>query len=306
MTQPPLGPALYGAVDLSGLRNRPAAGGPGAQPSATANAFVVDVTEATFEAEVLARSQSVPVVIDFWAEWCGPCKQLSPVLERLAGEYGGRFVLAKIDVDANQRIAAAAQVQSIPMVVGVVAGQVVPLFAGAYPEPQVRQYLDQLIKVAAANGVSGTAQPAANEVPPVEEPVDRRWDEAVEAIDRGDFDAAAAAYRSVLADQPGDPDATAGLAQVALLQRVAAADPSLAARADGDPGDVTAVCAAADAEVVDGKVEEAFARLVRAVRESSGDDRERARRHLIDLFALVGDDDDRVGAARLALANALF
>jgi putative thioredoxin len=193
------------------------------------------------------------------------------------------------------------------MVVGVVAGQVVPLFTGAYPEAQVRQYLDKLIEVAVANGVAGSVAAAPAEPEPVEEePGDPRWDEAADAIDRGDLEAAAAAFRSLLADVPGDPDATAGLAQVGLLQRVAAAGPDARERADGRPDDVAAACAAADLDLVDGRVEEAFARLVAVVRATSGEDREAARRHLLDLFALVGDGDPRVVPARLALANALF
>jgi putative thioredoxin len=306
MSQPPLGPALYGAVDLSSLRSRPQPEASGTA-SAPAGAFVVDVTEANFETEVLARSQTVPVVIDFWAEWCGPCKQLSPVLEKLAGEYGGRFVLAKIDVDSNQRIAAAAQVQSIPMVVGAVAGQVVPLFTGAYPEAQVRAYLDKLIEVAAANGVSGSAAPAPEQPAEVVEPAsDPRWDDAADAIDRGDWDAAAQAYRSLLAELPGDPDATAGLAQVELLQRAAAAGADALSRADADPADVPAACAAADVDLAEGRVDEAFDRLVRAVRLSSADEREQARQHLLGLFELVGGADPRVARARVALASALF
>jgi putative thioredoxin len=134
---------LRGAVDLSALaQQRQAQQRRDAVMGDAPTGVVVDVTEATFQAEVIDRSQTVPVVLDLWAEWCGPCKALSPILETLAVEYAGQFVLAKVDVDAEQRIAAAFQVQSIPSVFAVVGGQPVPLFQGALPEPQIRQYLD--------------------------------------------------------------------------------------------------------------------------------------------------------------------
>lgn len=294
-----------GAVDLSALKAKAEA------PSGSGGnggGLVVDVTEATFQNEVLQRSMSVPVVIDFWAEWCGPCKQLSPVLEKLAREYGGRFVLAKIDVDANQQLAASAQVQSIPMVLGVIKGQAVPLFAGALPEADVRKYLDQLLQVAAANGVSGrvSTDESAGEGE-AEESRDSRFDKAYDAIERGDYDAAAAAYEEVLNESPGDADAKAGLAQVSLLRRTAGVDPAAArSAADAAPDDVGAQLLAADVEVANGQVDEGFERLLAAIRATSGDDRDRARTRLVELFDVVGSSDPRVAKARSALASALF
>lgn len=301
--------SAYGAVDLSGLKSQPPASA--GSSSAAATGVVVEVTEASFEAEVVQRSLSVPVVIDFWATWCGPCKQLSPLLERLAGEYGGRWVLAKIDVDANQRIAAAVGVQSIPTVIGVVGGQPVPLFMGALPEAQVRQYLDELLRVASEHGVSGTAEPAGSEQPADEAtdpaPARPQLAEAAEALERGDVEGAAAAYRKALDENPADAAAKTGLALVELVRRTQGIDPATARqRAADHPHDVDAQSRAADVDVVGGHVEDAFARLVDTVRATSGDDRDRARAHLLELFEAVGADDPRVVAARRALASALF
>src|SRR5215468_8988801 len=154
--------SLYGAVDL-GARKAAAqraqeASRPGApEGAATANGHVFDVTEASFEADVLERSRTVPVVMDLWAEWCGPCKQLSPVLEKLASEAAGAWVLGKVDVDANPQLSAALQVQSIPMVVAVIGGQLVPGFLGALPEAQVRQWLGQVLQVANQLGMPSAA-----------------------------------------------------------------------------------------------------------------------------------------------------
>jgi putative thioredoxin len=307
-----------GAVDLAPLKARSEAAAtrakapvPAADGSADAPAgqWVIDVTEATFQAEVLERSLEVPVVVDLWAEWCGPCKQLSPVLERLAAAGQGTWILAKVDVDANPRIAQAFGVQSIPMVVAVVGGQPLQLFNGALPEPQVRQTIDSMIDqlrdrmpgiVAAEKAAAGAGAAV------VEEPDDPRFTAAEDALERGDYAAAEAAYQGILAEDPGDEQAAAALAQVRFLARAETADPASIARADAAPDDVDAQLAAADAEVAVDRVEDAFARLVATVARTFGDDRDRARGHLVGLFELFPADDPRVAAARRALARALF
>ncbi len=306
MTQPSFNP--YGAVDLSALARKPpsATGSPQQPGGAATGTYVVDVAEADFQA-VIEQSMTVPVVIDFWADWCGPCKQLSPVLEKLAQEAGGSWLLAKIEVDSNQRIGAAFQVQSIPAVFAVLKGQPVPLFQGALPEAQVRQYLDELLRVAAENGVTGrleAAEPASAAEEPAEDP---RYDEAYDAIERGDYAAAATAYRSILESAPDDADARAGLGQVELLQRTAGLDEAaVRAAAEQRPDDVDLHCQVADLDLLNGASDEAFRRLIEVVRRTSGADRDRARTHLVGLFDLVGPDDPHVAKARTALANALF
>jgi putative thioredoxin len=302
--------AMAGAVDLSALKARSdAAARQQAAPQGgggDASRFVVDVTEQTFQAEVLERSLQVPVVVDLWATWCGPCKQLSPVLERLAEAAGGAWILAKVDVDANPRIAQAFGVQSIPMVVAVAGGQPVDAFTGALPEPQVRQWITRLLD-ALRDRMPGIAQAeAAAGGAPAEEPEDPRFTAAEEALERGDYAAAEAAYQQILAAEPANEQAAAALAQVRFLARAESADPSAVAKADAAPDDVDAQLAAADAQVAADDVAGAFDRLVQTVARTSGDERDRVREHLVGLFELFPADDPRVSAARRALARALF
>ncbi len=322
----PRGVNLRGAVDLSGLTRRGQAGSAQSRPPAGAASgapgggsasaagqpavasLVVDVTSANFE-QVLSLSGTVPVVLDLWADWCQPCKQLSPVLEKLVTDDDGRWLLAKIDVEAEKEIAAMLRVQSLPTVIAVVGGRPVPLFQGALPEAQVRQVLDELLTVAEQNGVRGRLS-VAGEAPqgePEEPPLPPLHQKAYDALEAGDLDAAAQAYQQALKENPGDAMAKAGLAQVSLLQRVSAIDLAQArAAAAADPGDVEAALVVADVDLAGGHVEDAFARLVDVVRVTAGDDRDRVRTRLLELFEVVGFDDERVVKARRALASALF
>jgi putative thioredoxin len=286
-------------------------GGAGAVAPAS---LVIDVDEAGFEADVLQRSTEVPVVIDFWAEWCEPCKQLGPLLERLAAEYNGRFVLAKVDVDANQMLMQQFGIQGIPAVFAVVAGQALPLFQGAAPESQIRQTLDQLIQVGEERfGLTGiTVDPGAGgeESEPAEVPAgpyDAQLEAAAQALDANDFAGAVQEYRGILADDPVNTEAKLGLAQAELLGRVAGMDPQQVRKeAAENPAEPVAQMAAADLDLVGGHVEDAFGRLVETVRRNVGDDRDAVRVRLLELFEVIGPDDPRVGAARTALARVLF
>lgn len=316
MSDPSLGAALRGAVDLSSLRNRPASA-PGSAPAdgdspaaggLSVPSLVMDVTDETF-AQVLELSRTVPVVVDLWAEWCGPCKQLSPVLERVVTELGGRLVLAKVDVDANPQLSQAFRAQSIPMVVALVAGQPVPLFTGAVPEQQVRDVFAQLLQLAAQNGVTGTVSVDGQEPAeaPAEPPLPPLHAEAFEAIEGGDYPRAIAAYEKALAENPRDAEARAGLGQVRLLDRVKNADlQAVRAAAAASPTDVDAQLAVADLDLAGGHVEDAFGRLLDLFAQLPSDERAPVRERLLELFALVGDADPRVVAARGRLASLLF
>jgi putative thioredoxin len=327
--------SLYGAVDL-GARQAAAqrrqqaarAAAPGSAPSqdgsasgGDAAAFIIDVTEQTFNEDVALRSRTVPVIVDLWADWCGPCKQLSPVLEKLASEANGAWVLAKIDVDANPRLAQAFQAQSIPMVVAIIAGQMVDAFLGAMPESQVRQWLTQILSAAdqlglpGAAGAAGEAGAAAaaggapggddddevDDLPP-------HLRDARDAMESGEFDTAAALLEKAIAEVPADGLAKSWLAQVNVMRRVSGyADAQAIAREAAErPDDPDAQAKIADLEIASGRAGEAFDRLLGVIKRTSGEDRNKARVHLLELFEIFPPGDPDVKSARQRLSSLLF
>ncbi|WP_129338475.1 tetratricopeptide repeat protein [Cellulomonas endophytica] len=313
MTQPTGGPRprldVRGAVDLSALARpaTPPPGSPGGVP--VGGRYVVDVDTEGFPA-LVQRSTQHPVVVLLWASWSEAAKTLAADLGALADEAGGTWLLARIDAEANPQIAQAFQTQSVPTVVAVLAGQPLPLFQGALPRDQVASVLDQVLAAAQANGITGrvtAAAPVEEPEEPAEPPLPPLHQRAYDAIEEGDFTAAAAAYEQALRENPRDDLARAGLAQVGLLERTQAVDPRAARAAAADaPADVDAGLVVADLDVLGGQVADAFDRLVDLVRLTRGEDRERVRTRLVDLFEVVGGDDPRVHAARRALAAALY
>ncbi len=314
MSQPPInGPRLdvRGAVDLSGLGRTPAPP-PGTRGGLPApGAYVVDIDTEGFP-DLVQSSTAHPVVVLLWAAWSEASIALAGQLGALADEYAGRFLLARVDVEASPQVASAFQAQSVPTVVAVLAGQPLPLFQGAPDVEQIRGVLDQVLVAAEQNGITGRvsgedAEEVAAEPEPEEPPLPPLHQAAYDAIERDDLPAAIEAYEQALRENPRDDMAKAGLAQVGLLDRTRDADAgAVRAAAAASPDDVAAQLAVADLDVLGGQVTDALDRLVEVVRRTAGPERETVRRRLVELFDVVGQTDPRVVAARRALTNALY
>jgi putative thioredoxin len=274
-----------------------------------AGPYVLNVSEPTFQADVIERSLQAPVIVEFWSPRSEASNALSPVLARLSTEYGGKFLLTRVDIDANPQLAQAVGVQTVPLVIAVLRGQVVPLFQGPVGEPEARQYVDQLLTVAVANGVTGRTDPVgpAGPAQEVAEPeLDPRYEAAENAVGAGDLDGAIAAYEALLKETPNDAEAKAGLARVQLVKRTRDVPAEVRTRAAENPEDIEAQMLVADVDLMGGHVDDAFARLIKTIQVTSGDERNTVRLHLLELFEVVGINDERVIKARRRLMAALF
>jgi putative thioredoxin len=291
-----------GAVDLSGLS--------GAESSSGSSSFAVDVSDPSEVAALAEASLSHLVVLSLWSSRAPTSIQVNAVLTKLADAYEGRFLLARVDVDAAPQVAQAVGAQGVPFIVALLRGQPVAQIPPTTDETEARTVLDQLVQAAVANGVTGRAQPHATQTDETEADDagdDPRFAEADAALAADDIDGAIAAYQRVVDASPSDSEALGRLAGAKLMQRTKGADADAArSAAAADPADIDAQLLAADLDVLGGHVDDAFRRLIDAVRRTAGDDRNRVREHLLELFEAVGPDDPRVASARRALSSALF
>jgi putative thioredoxin len=329
---------LRGAIDLTALRSQPPSGAPSASaggstasaaagagagagaPGANASSatagvagrtgVVVEGTDTNFQ-EIANASVGVPMLLVLWAAQIPESLDYLDTVVAVAGTYEGRFQVVSVNVEQNPTLLRAFQVQSVPVTIGLIQGQPVPMFAGIQPDSALRPVLDEFLGLAVQHGVTGrvdiAAAGAAPETEAFEEQLPPLHQEAYDAIERGDLDGAATAYQQALKQNPADADAELGLAQVGLMQRTDGADLQAARAAAAEhPTDVAAQGLVADLDVLGGHVEDAFLRLLDLVRATAGDEREQAKNHLLQLFAVVGSHDERVRKARTALMSALF
>lgn len=323
MSQPPFSTsALRGAIDLSALKPPAApAGSPSGRTrtgsgAVAASGLVVEATDAGFE-QVVSASLTVPAILVLWSPRDQVSMDFVDVMAGVARANGGAFRLVTVDVDRNPGVLRAFQATAVPMTIGLVQGQPVPLFEDAVLPQQIQPVVDQLLALAAQHGVTGRVEggdaPGAEATEAdgagqeVEPPLPPLHQAAFDAIEAGDLSAAVTAYEQALKDSPADAEAKVGLSQVRLMQRTEGVDlQSARAAAAAAPADVDAQLVVADLDVLGGHVEDAFVRLIDLVRVTSDAERNRVREHLLELFTIVGSTDERVAKARKALMSALF
>jgi putative thioredoxin len=320
MTQQPF--TRPGAVDLSGLRRpaqttgQPAAGGAaagGGPPTGGRSAYSLDVTEQNFQT-FLESSVTAPVVLVFYSPSRVPeSTAYADEVAAAVDAYDGRFLVGLVDIDASPTIAQTLQIPQVPLLMVILDGrpaaQPIP---GVLKRDEVDTLLNQLAQGLTAQGITSRHQPLSAAAPSAdgaatEDQVDPRYAAAQQALENNDIDGAVAEYQRLVDANPADAEAAAGLAMAKVLQRTQGIDANAAHEAAAaNPDDVDAQTLAADLDMLGGHVDDSFTRLVDLVRRTTGDERNRAREHLIGLFAAVGNDDPRVLRGRQNLASALF
>ena len=257
----------------------------------------IQVTVENLSNEILPLSLVRPVIVLMWSSRSPESMEMVKTLGKLEVDYKAAFALARVDIDSNPEVGQAFQTKSIPYAVAIIAEQMVPLFEQSYPEAQVKMVIDKVLTLASEQGI-GEA--------PVEQ-IEPEEVEAMDALESGDYSAAEAAYKKWLARKPAENLAKLGLAQTQLLMRTEGMDlKEIVAQSSAAPADIELQLKAADVEIVTGGVEDAFSRLLSVIRATSGDDRTKAKNHLLNLFTLIDPSDPRLAAARKKLASALF
>lgn len=289
------------AFDLSALA-RPAQQ---ATTSSASSNGTITVTETNLVPEFLEHSQRIPVILFVWSERAKGSQEMLALLAQLASEDGGAWRLGSVSFDSEPQIAQALRVTAIPAAVAILKGQLLPIPQLPPDRASLRTLIDKILDVAKEQGMTVTRAPGSSSEPAAQ--VDPEEDEAYAAIERGDFESAAIAYRKLLARKPSDPLATQALAQCELMIRTSHYDAKqVLASAEKSPDDLELQKQASDIEVAMGQFSEGFTRLIAFIRKSGADERKEAKEHLLTLFTVVPHEDPALLKARRELASALF
>ncbi len=259
------------------------------------------VTQTNLVAEFVKESNNQVVVLLCWSPRSAQAKEILEVLGKLQTADKNSWLLGTVNVDTEAAVAQALQVQSVPVAISIIQEQIIPLFESVPPIDQVRLVINKLLELAAGKGIGSAPENTA----PAEIPMEPEEEAAYAAMEKGDYAAAKASYQAWLKRKPNDPIATIGLAQADLMNRINGLDFALSLR-NAKPDDLTSQLMCADIEIAQGDYEAAFNRLISAVKSFTGDDRDKAKNHLLSLFNLVDPADPRLVKARGQLASALF